>query len=297
MREEWSDPIEAAFRHRALLVERLDRIRARLDEFAPDLVVVWGDDQYELFREEIVPPFCVLAFNDTIAKPHEFARGANVWGEPPDTEITLHMNANFGKYFVERLLEHEIDIAYAYRPREGVRFPHAFMNTALYLDYHRDRGFPYTMLPISVNCYGRKVIADRGFRPNFGNDAPLDPPSPTPGRCMRLGAAVARIAAESSLRVALVASAGWSHANLTDATWRMRPDVDSDRALFQAMRDKDYGFWHRYTTIDIERAGQQEVLNWFCLLGAMEELGMTPAWTDLVESYIFNSTKVFAIYE
>ena len=176
-----------------------------------------------------------------------------------------------GKHFVERLLDQEIDVAYAYQPREGVRFPHAFMNTALYLDYHRDRGFPYTMLPISVNCYGRKVIADRGFRPNFGNDAPLDPPSPSPRRCMQLGAAVARIAAEGSQRVALVASAGWSHANLTDATWRMRPDVDSDRVLFDALQDKDYALWHGYTTADIERAGQQEVLNWFCLLGAMEE--------------------------
>ena len=35
--------------------------RARaLDEFKPDLIVMWGDDQYENFKEDIVPPFAVL---------------------------------------------------------------------------------------------------------------------------------------------------------------------------------------------------------------------------------------------
>src|SRR6202035_2008506 len=42
-------------------------IRKILDDFNPDFVLVWGDDQYENFKEDIVPPFCVLGFDDEIA--------------------------------------------------------------------------------------------------------------------------------------------------------------------------------------------------------------------------------------
>jgi hypothetical protein len=38
---------------------------------------------------------------------------------------------------------------------------HAFANTLLYLDLDR-RGFDYPILPVTVNCYGREVIRNRG---------------------------------------------------------------------------------------------------------------------------------------
>src|SRR5262245_38679808 len=59
MRGEWDADggTAAAAAHRAELVADLARCRAALDDFRPDLVVVWGDDQYENFREEVVPPF------------------------------------------------------------------------------------------------------------------------------------------------------------------------------------------------------------------------------------------------
>ena len=34
-------------------------IRKILDDFNPDFVLVWGDDQYENFKEDIVPAFCL----------------------------------------------------------------------------------------------------------------------------------------------------------------------------------------------------------------------------------------------
>jgi len=59
MRAEWDADggVAAAGHHRKLLVENLSRCREALDDFAPDVVVVWGDDQYENFREEVIPPF------------------------------------------------------------------------------------------------------------------------------------------------------------------------------------------------------------------------------------------------
>lgn len=297
MQAEWADEPKAAAAHRADLVGCLDTVRTAIDEFAPDLVVIWGDDQYELFREEVVPPFCVLAFDETTVRPFASRQSANVWGEGADREVTVRMSRAIGRHFTSELLQAGFDIAYAYKPRDGAGFPHAFLNALLYLDYHRDKGFPYTILPISVNCYGSRVIASRGGMWRSDPEPALDPPSPSPHRCMQLGATVARIAEESPYRVALLASSGWSHAFLTDKTWRLRPDVDADRRLYDALAGHDLAAWHRYRTAELEEAGQQEMLNWFCLLGAMEELGRKPRWSELLESYIFNSSKVFAVFD
>ena len=89
MRADWSDDggTAAAARHRKVLRENLARCRAELDAFGPDLVVVWGDDQYENFREEVVPPFCVLAYGDVEVPAFEVMneRGSRTPGACPTT--------------------------------------------------------------------------------------------------------------------------------------------------------------------------------------------------------------------
>jgi len=54
--------------------------------------------------------------------------------------------------------------------------------------------------------------------------------------------------------------------------------------------------WRRMTLEDLQGAGEQETLNWFCLAGAMEELGRKHDYIDFSESYIFNSSQCAAIY-
>jgi hypothetical protein len=107
---------------------------------------------------------------------------------------------------------------------------------------------------------------------------------------------VARICRESPWRVALVASSSWSHAFMVDRTWRMRPDVETDKALYAAMVRGDYAFWRNFTLRQVIDAGEQETLNWFALVGAMQALGQPCAWSDFVETYVFNSSKVAAIF-
>src|SRR5271168_1594755 len=80
MRAEWSNDegTTAARAHRERLVESLRRTRAQIDAFRPDFIVVWGDDQYENFREDVIPPYCIYAH-----EAFEFAPPAhNVWHEP-----------------------------------------------------------------------------------------------------------------------------------------------------------------------------------------------------------------------
>jgi hypothetical protein len=296
MRAEWGDDEarSSASAHRAQLLAGFAKLRGELDAFQPDAIVVWGDDQYENFREDIIPPYALLAFDDVETKPWNHFPWPNVWGEAKDHTHKVTGRADIARWLAERLLDDEIDVAYAYRPLHHSGLAHAFMNTQLYLDYERV-GFPWPLVCMPINCYGRRVIAARGFCKPFGEPMELDPPSPTPRRLMAVGGAVARHLAESRWRIAIVASSSWSHAFLTDKTWRLHPDTASDRALYDAMVSGDFARWEQTTTADIEDAGQQEVLNWFCLMGAARELGLgAPGWSTFIDTWCFNSNKVFA---
>lgn len=304
MAQEWGDDRgeTAARRHRAELVRGFRRVRAELESFSPDLVLIVGDDQYENFREDLIPPYALLAYDDLDCRPwSEAQRSAvigdrpNVWGEGEDFVFRVRGAPDRGRWMATHLLERGFDVAYAYRPLHHPSLSHAFINALLFLDYDRT-GFDHPVLCLAVNCYGRAVVSRRGFMAPVDSEAVPDPPSPSPARMMDLGAALAQCVVDSDLRVALVASSSWSHAFLCDRTWRLRPDTPADRVLHRQMVEGDYAALRSTTVAELERAGQQEVLNWFVLFGAMDHLGRTPAWSEMVETHIFNSNKVFAAY-
>ena len=301
MRREYADDggAASAAAHREKLLRHFRHARRLLDDFRPDVVVVWGDDQHENFTEDVIPPFCVLAYDGIEAKHRSRDAGHNVWGESADTVFRIPGHREAGKFLARRLLEQDIDVAYAYKPLHHQGLAHAFLNTVMYLDYDR-AGFPYPVVAFQVNCYGRRVIAQRGFRGSLERplaDADLDPPSPSPKRCMEVGAAAARAMRESPWRTALIASSSWSHAFLTDKNHQLYPDIEADRRLYEALRRGDYETW-RGTSLDaIEASGQQEMLNWYMLAGAMEELGRKPDECEFIESWIFNSNKCFAVFK
>ncbi|CAM5245727.1 2,3-dihydroxyphenylpropionate/2,3-dihydroxicinnamic acid 1,2-dioxygenase [Streptomyces alboniger] len=303
---EWGDDqgVAAAAAHRARLLSGLTRCREALDEFRPDVVVVWGDDQYENFREEVIPSFCVLAYDDTEVEAFavlDMIKVPNAWGLPNDTTYRMRGLPAFAKQLATDVLTSGVDVAYSYEHRKGVHFPHAFANTQIFLDYeHVGKEFPYPIVPIAVNCYGEHVIARQGGMAKFADikaGEQLDPPGPSPVRCFELGRAVARSVAAGDKRVALVASASWSHAFLNDKDWHLRPDSDADIRLYDALVAGDYDTWQKVTTREVVDAGQHEMLNWFCLLGAMSELGLELQWSDFVQTEILNSNKVFALYQ
>ena len=293
MRSEWGNDEgkSAAARHRETLVGWLGRTRAALDAFRPDFVLMWGDDQYENFKEDVVPPYCIAAYDRfKFAMPP-----GNVWGETDKTyELPGHPRG--AKMLATRLIEEGFDTAYAYKPLHHP-LGHAFTNAILYLDYQRT-GFAYPIVPFAINCYGRRVLAQRGGLPVFDRDISeddLDPPAPTPRRLFDLGAATARILAQSPYRVALLASSGWSHAFLTGKNHYLWPDTPADRRMYQALETSDWDTWRSLTGAAVEDSGQQEILNWSCLAGAMSALGRKPLETGFVDTWIFNSSKAFLI--
>ena len=76
----------------------------------------------------------------------------------------------------------------------------------------------------------------------------------------------------------------------------MFPDVESDTRYYEALRDGDWATWRNTTIEEAEDRGHHELLNWFCLAGAMSELQRKPDESVFLESWISNSDKVFAVF-
>ena len=75
----------SARRYGARMADDFRAIRKALDDFNPDLVLIWGDDQYENFREDIIPAFCVFGLDERFdLKPWYNGNGGkpNRWANP-----------------------------------------------------------------------------------------------------------------------------------------------------------------------------------------------------------------------
>jgi len=305
MQSEWGDDRgkKAAAEHRRRLIGAFRKVRAEIEAFHPDFIIVWGDDQYENFHEDGVPPFCVYIFNQESYRPlmgiERWANTSqNVWGEPPDQVFSVQGHPSGARFLVRRLMEENFDVSYAYTFRSPNGLAHSFSQTLLFLDYDR-RGFDACVIPFHVNCYGSSLIRSRGGAAHLsrGGEGEMDPPAPSPRRCFDLGRAVARVLRESPWRVVLMASSSWSHAFLTEKNHGLYPDMASDRRRFEELRAGDYQKWRDLKLSEIEDAGEHEFLNWVCLAGAMAEMDYRVEIIDYVESYIFNSNKCFAVFK
>jgi len=301
MQEEWGndDGVGAAEAHWANLKKGFRKLREELDEFAPDFVLIWGDDQYENFRLDCIPAFCVYVFDEIATWPLKnagrvFLTEQNAWDLPEDTEIPVRGHREAARTLCSRLIDDGFDLAYAYETKAPKGLAHSFSNTLIYLDHEKaGRRFPYPVVPFHVNCYGNQLIKTAARIKGVDETSP---PAPSPKRCFEIGRATARILADSPWRVALIASSSWSHGSLTAKHQRLYPDIEADRARFSEILDGTFSGWGGLELHDIEDAGQHEILNWVCLAGAMTELGQRATTLDLVETYVFNSSKCFAVF-
>ncbi len=299
MQAEWGtdEGLAAARRHREALVAGFRALRAALDAFQPDCVLIWGDDQYENFRVDVLPVFCIYALDKFTIAPFKPSRGlgasANVWAAPTETMLEVPGHQRAANYLAHALVESGFDVACAYRMHHSSTLGHAHARTILYLDYDR-RGFDYPVVPFHVNCYGSSLRVPPADRPGTDREPVHPPPAPPPWRCYDLGKRVAALLADSPWRVAVIGSSSWSHATLTAKHHCLYPDVAADRQRYAELATGEFHRWRDLDARTMQESGQHEMLNWVCLAGAME--GRRPAMTLFVESYIFNSNKVLALF-
>ena len=71
------------------MIEGFRRTRRVLDEFQPDFCLIWGDDQYENYRDDCVPAFSILAYDEVEVQPwlHNPAR-RELLGMNPKTKAS-----------------------------------------------------------------------------------------------------------------------------------------------------------------------------------------------------------------
>lgn len=220
-----------------------------LEESAPDIVVMIGDDQLELFNEGNMPAVLVY-WGETIrsvplpvpdsAPAH---RKANAWGWNPDREIDYPVTAGLGRHLIEYLVDQRFDVAHSRRLPAGQGMGHAFG----YLYQRILRQKPIPALPIMVNTY---------YPPN----------QVTPQRCYELGRAVRAAVQEwpGAERVAVVASGGLSHFVI---------DEDLDHRVLEAMRNRDADALFTIPRAKLN-SGNSEIRNWIAVAGAVEHLDM-----------------------
>ena len=220
-----------------------------LEQAAPDIVVMIGDDQLELFNEGNMPAMLVY-WGETIRNVPvpipEVApafRKANAWGWFADREIDYPIAADLGRHVIEYLVDQRFDVAHSRQLPPGQGMGHAFG----YLYQRILRQKPVPALPIMVNTY---------YPPN----------QVTPQRCYELGQAV-RAAIEEwpgQARVAVVASGGLSHFVI---------DEDLDNHVLKAMSNRDAA---ALSAIPREKlnSGNSEIRNWIAVAGAVEHLDM-----------------------
>jgi 3-O-methylgallate 3,4-dioxygenase len=233
----------------------LEKLSRSLESAAPDVVVVIGDDQEEMFLADGMPTFAVY-YGDTVQDipPDEAklsaltaASRAALWAVHGEQVEEYRIAGDLGRHVIETMMAEEFDVVALSRQPEGRSLGHAF--TFVRRRLMGDRVVP--MLPIALNSYN-------------------PPNQPSPKRCFDFGRAVRR-AIESwpeDLAVAVVASGGLSHFVV---------DEELDRRVLGGLRDHDAA---ALTSVPraYMRSGSSEILNWIAAGGALEHLTM-----DLVD--------------
>ena len=184
---------EANIALRAQIDQAVSVLRAKLAEAKPDLVIIVGDDQDEVFGSPFNPTLAVFcgdtATGETLPKFAELPKFA----DKPGLNQTLELQCpgDFGRDLAAGLVERGFDPAVMEEIRPVGRskgIGHAFTRPSEFLGL-AEQGIP--VLPVFLNCYNR--------------------PLPGAQRCYDLGRAIADFAATRPERIAIVASGGLSH--------------------------------------------------------------------------------------
>ena len=226
----------------------VDWIGERIAEVSPDVLIVIGDDQEELFQEENTPALLVYWGEQVLNTPRIYPEKvpapvkAAGWGYGEEVE-TFPGAAGLGRHLIETMIDREFDVSHsrALKPDRGVGHAFGFV-------YHRLlKGRTIPTLPIMINTY---------YPPN----------QPTPKRCYEIGRTI-REAVESwdsEARVAVLGSGGLSHFII---------DEELDQEMIQAMRDGD---GERLSSVPrkLLNSGTSESRNWIAAAGAASDLKM-----------------------
>ena len=150
------------------------RLRAasapRSTRSSPTSSLVWGDDQYENFKEDVIPPFAVLAYDDLDARTRErcatsstLKRGQRLGRGRRDARTACAGRPDIARRSTTGLLERRASTSPTPTSRCTTRSLRARLPQHGPLPrLPPDRVPVADRLPCPINCYGRRVVAAQG---------------------------------------------------------------------------------------------------------------------------------------
>jgi Catalytic LigB subunit of aromatic ring-opening dioxygenase len=240
----------------ALAQSALARVADAIEEAQPDVVIILGNDQDELFRASNAPALGI--FHGPEIKTFKRSRGTmpewrwivsqaygmaevHTWPGAPDMGLGL----------VRGLVEREFDISAASHVEDASKlgFGHAYG----YVIKNLYKGRQIATLPVFINTY-------------------CPPNLPTPKRCLDFGRAMADVLStrQSDERVVVVASGGLSHFLCEEAF---------DREIMHAMIERDFHYLANIPEAALN-SGSGEIRSWITLAGMID--GLEHEWSDYI---------------
>ena len=235
-------------------------------ESKPDVAVVVGNDQMEIFTSDYVPAFAVFwgPYVEGIPRTPEFLASLPPGVARAELDRTPSVYTqyptlpDFGNHIIQSVVAADFDVAQLTKLPTGAigsnAAPHAY--GFVYRRLMRDQVIPH--VPVFVNTF---------YPPN----------QPPAHRCYAFGRALARAIASwpEQIKVAVIASGGMTHFVI---------DESFDRKVLEAMQAGDAA-----TLAGLPEAmfqsGTSEIKNWIVAAGIMAEAGLTMKLIDYVPCY------------
>jgi len=219
-----------------------------LHDAAPDVVLVVGDDQRELFLDDVSPAVGMFLGDTLVDEGLVEERVARIppdilpaqWAAHAEVEDPYPVHRELSLHLASHLTLAGFDVGVFSQQTAHRTLGHAFTFA------RRRLGVPASvpMVPVFLNTY---------YPPNV----------PTPGRCWALGGAL-RVGLElwdGPLRVALVATGGLSHFVVSE---------ELDGRVLRALADADGEAVAALPRLAL-RSGTSEILNWIVVGGALAD--------------------------
>ncbi len=228
----------------------LDELEARLVSARPDVVLVIGDDQEELFGFDNMPAFSVYCGDEVVMKQMDLPHPRLTWtdedfwaGYAMDAPRRFPGAPQLAGDLVRGLVLDGVDVSVSKFVDQPER--RAFGHAYGFIQRRLMKRLSVPMLPVLLNTY---------FPPN----------NPTASRCLEIGAKMAKALAASPMdaRVAIIASGGLSH---------FLCEEEFDLTLMRALRDHDLGALAGIGQAELS-SGTSEVRNWITMAGAIGHL-------------------------
>lgn len=208
-------------------------LRQQLDAWAPDVVLVAGDDQHENILDDNMPPFVIYTSDKVAATLHFRYLGKSAHDQMDEYVV----DSDMARGLLDGLMDEGFDPAWSKATRDETGLGHAFGRALKFL-MPQPR---FAIVPVMVNTYF--------------------PPAPSAKRCLDFGRAICRVIDHipAEKRVVVLASGGLSHTKIDEK-------LDGEFLSALERHDEDYLAAMRS---DVLVEGTSEIRNWIIAAGAM----------------------------